>query len=372
MKTVLFIFGTRPEAIKLAPLIKQFQEDSINFKTVICVTAQHREMLNQILNFFEIKPDYDLNLMGFNQTLFEITSSSAFLKIEKIIDEYLPDLIFVQGDTTSAFLGSLAGYYKKIKIAHVEAGLRSFNKYSPFPEEINRVLIDHIADYFFTPTEYAKHNLLKEGIKKNVWNVGNTVVDSLFLGLRIIKRMGDQEFYDYFKYINFSKKLILVTAHRRENFGTPFKNIASALKQLAEKFNNIEIIYPVHPNPNVMEPIFNILKDIHNIHLIKPLDYSHLIWIMDKSYIVLTDSGGIQEEAPSLGKPALVLRNVTERTEGINAGIAKLVGTSKDKIVADVSNLLTNKQKYQKMAIAINPYGDGKASRRIVKIIKNL
>lgn len=372
MKKVLFIFGTRPEAIKLAPLIKQFQEDSSNFKTVVCITAQHREILDQVLNFFNIKPNYDLNLMKLNQTLFNITSSKVLGEMEKIINDCSPDIIFVQGDTTTAFLGSLAGYYKKIKIAHVEAGLRSYNKYSPFPEEINRILIDHTADYFFAPTEKAKLNLSKEGIRGNVWVVGNTVIDALFYGLDIIKRWGEEKYFTYFKFVDFSKKIILVTAHRRENFGQPFKDIASALKQLAKKFNNIEIIYPVHPNPNVTKPIFNILKGINNIHLIKSLDYSHLIWIMNKSYIVLTDSGGIQEEAPSLGKPVLVLRNVTERTEGIKAGTAKLIGTDINTIVTTVSNLLTNEQRYQKMAMVANPYGDGKTCKRIMKIIKSL
>lgn len=372
MKTILFIFGTRPEAIKLAPLIKQFQEDYSNFKTIVCVTAQHREMLDQVLNFFEIKPDYDLNSMKSNQTLFDITSSESLREIEKIISDCSPDIIFVQGDTTTAFLASLAGYYKKIKIAHIEAGLRSYNKYSPFPEEINRILVDHIADYFFAATENAKDNLLKEGIKKNVWVVGNTVVDALFSCLDIIKKQGEKKYSNYFKFIDFSKEIVLVTAHRRENFGKPFKNIVFAIKQIAQKFNNIEIIYPVHPNPNVMEPVFSILKGINNVHLIKPLDYPHLIWIMNKSHIVLTDSGGIQEEAPSLGKPILVLRNVTERTEGIKAGTAILIGTDKNKIVTNVSNLLTNKQVYQKMAIIANPYGDGKTCKRIVKIIKSL
>lgn len=372
MKKLLFIFGTRPEAIKLAPLIKQFQKDPLNFKTVICVTAQHREMLDQVLIFFDIKPDYDLNLMRPNQTLFDITSSRIFKKMGKIVSDCSPDIIFVQGDTTTAFLASLAGYYKKIKIAHVEAGLRSYNKYSPFPEEINRKLIDHIADYFFAPTENSKLNLSKEGIKDNVWVVGNTVIDSLFLGLSIIKKTGERQFYNYFKYIDFSKKLILVTAHRRENFGQPLVNIAYALKQLAKKYNNIEIIYPVHPNPNVTKPIFNILKGINNIHLIEPLDYSHLIWIINKSHIVLTDSGGIQEEAPSLGKPVLVLRDVTERTEGIKTGVTRLVGTNKDKIITEVASLLTNRQKYQKMSSETNPYGDGESCSRIIKIMKSL
>lgn len=371
MKKTLFIFGTRPEAIKMAPLIKQFQKDK-KFLIKTCVTAQHREMLDQVLNFFDIKPDYDLNLMKFNQTLFNITSSMALGKMEKIINDCSPDIIFVQGDTTTAFLGSLAGYYKKIKIAHVEAGLRSYNKYSPFPEEINRVLIDHIADYFFAATENAHKNLLREGVKKNIWVVGNTVVDALFFGLNLIKKRGEEEYFTYFKFIDFSKKLILVTAHRRENFGQPIRNIASALKRIATDNKNIEIIYPVHPNTNVSKPVYDILGKARNIHLIDPLDYPHLIWIMNKSYFIMTDSGGIQEEAPSLGKPVLVLRDITERIEGIKSGVAKLVGTNEDKIVTNVSNLLTNKRKYQDMTTATNPYGDGKTCRRIAGIVKNL
>jgi UDP-N-acetylglucosamine 2-epimerase (non-hydrolysing) len=372
MKKILFIFGTRPEAIKLAPLIKEFQSDSKNFKTLICVTAQHREMLDQVLNFFGIKPDYDLNMMKLNQTFFDFSSSESFKKIGTIIDKHRPDLIFVQGDTTTAFLASLAGYYKKVKIAHVEAGLRSYDKYSPFPEEVHRKLIDHLADYYFAATKSAKQNLLKEGIKKNVWVVGNTVIDALYLGLKTIENESEKKYLDYFKFIDFSKKLILVTTHRRENFGQPLKNIAEALKIIAAKYKNIEIIFPVHPNPNVKTPIYNILDKVPNIHLVNPLDYPHLIWIMNKSYFIMTDSGGIQEEAPSLGKPVLVLRIVTERTEGIKAGSAKLVGTDKNKIVSSVKNLLINKQTHQKMSKALNPYGNGKSCKKIVRIIQKI
>lgn len=370
MKKALFIFGTRPEAIKLAPLIKGFQQDSY-FIPKICVTAQHREMLDQVLNFFEIKPDYDLNLMKLNQTLFDITASKALKEIEKILNSYHPDLVLVQGDTTTAFLGALAGYYQKIPVAHVEAGLRSHHKYSPFPEEINRKLIDHIADYLFAPTQGAKANLKKEGIEKNVWSVGNTVIDALFSGLHIIKAQGEQKYRQDFDFLDFSKKLILVTAHRRENFGQPVKNICYSLKQIAATFKEIEIVYPVHPNPNVSKPVFDILGKTKNIHLIDPLDYPHMIWLMNQAYLVLTDSGGIQEEAPSLAKPVLVLREVTERNEGLKVGTAKLVGTNQKKIISQVSSLLTNQSQYQKMAKAKNPYGDGKSSQRIIKILKN-
>ena len=370
MKKALFVFGTRPEAIKLAPLIKRFQQEQC-FQTKICVTGQHRQMLDQILNFFKLKPDYDLNLMKLNQSLFDITGSSAFRKMEKILQQFKPDLIFVQGDTTTAFLGALAGYYQKIPVVHVEAGLRSYHKYSPFPEELNRRLIDHIADYLFAPTLNAKTNLAKEGINKNVWVTGNTVIDALFLGLDMIKTQGEQKYQQYFSPIDFSKKVILVTAHRRENFGRPLRNICSALKKIVARFDNVQIVYPVHLNPNIKQTVLGFLGKTENIHLINPLDYSYLIWLMNQSYLILTDSGGIQEEAPSLGKPVLVLREVTERKEGLKAGTAKLVGADQAKIIKETSTLLTNQPAYQKMAQAVNPYGDGKSSRKIINILKN-
>ena len=364
-KKILFIFGTRPEAIKLAPVIKEFKTD---FDIKICVTGQHKHMLDQVLDFFKISPDYNLNVMKENQSLFDVTSK--ILKgLEGILDRENPDLIFVQGDTTTAFIGALAGFYKKVKIAHVEAGLRSHQKYSPFPEEINRVLVGHLADYHFAPTEKAKQNLEKEGIENNIWIVGNTVIDALFLGLDIIKQYGEEKFYNYFSFVDFSKRIILVTGHRRESFGKPFENICYALKEIANNFEDVEIIYPVHLNPNVREPVNRILKYQKNIHLIEPLPYSYLIWLMNKSYLVLTDSGGIQEEAPGLGKPVLVMRNVTERIEGIEAGTAKLVGTEKEKIISNLSILLENEEEYDKMAKAINPYGDGRSSQKIKKIM---
>ncbi len=363
---VLFVFGTRPEAIKLAPLIKEFKKEK-DFNIKICVTAQHREMLDQVLNFFKIKPDYDLNLMKPNQSIYDITVNT--LKgLEKVLDDFTPNLIFVQGDTTTAFVGALAGFYKKIKVAHVEAGLRSFNKYSPFPEEMNRVLIGHLSDYHFAPTEKAKKNLYNEGIKENIWVVGNTVIDALFLGLEIIRKENEEKYYQFFNFLDFSKKIILVTGHRRESFGKPFENICYALKEIARR-QDVEIVYPVHLNPNVRKQVNRILKGIENIHLIEPLEYPYLIWLMSNSYLILTDSGGIQEEAPSLGKPVLVMREVTERIEGIETGIAKLVGTNKDKIVNETINLLESKEEYEKMAKAVNPYGDGKASKRILEII---
>jgi len=368
MLNILFIFGTRPEAIKLAPLIKEFLKQSEYFSVKVCITAQHREMLDQVLNFFDIKVDFDLNLMRPNQSLFDITALSL-RKLEKVLDFTKPDLIFVQGDTTTAFVGALAGFYKKIKVGHVEAGLRSFNKFSPYPEEMNRILITQLSDYHFAPTKKAADNLLKEN-KTKVWVTGNTVIDALFLGLKIIKELGEEKYYEAFNFLDFSKKIILVTSHRRENFGKPLRNICNALKELVQSFKDIEIVYPVHLNPNVQNTVFEILNGCERIYLLSPLTYSQLIWLMNKSYLILTDSGGIQEEAPSLGKPVLVMRRETERPEGLEAGTACLVGTSKEKILAKVSELLFDKEAYLKMAKATNPYGDGKASQRIVEIIK--
>ena len=368
---ILFIFGTRPEAIKLAPLIFEFKKQPSKFEVKVCITSQHKEMLQQVINFFDIKIDYDLHIMEPNQTLFKITSK-IIERIENVLNKFNPDFIFVQGDASSAFLGALAGFYKKIKIAHVEAGLRSYDKYSPFPEEVNRVLISHIADYHFAPTKLAKENLNKEWIKKNVWVVGNTVIDALFLTLKIIKKE-EKKYEKFFNFLDFSKKIILVTSHRRESFGEPFKEICLAIKSLAEEFKDeIDIVYPLHLNPNVRKPVFEILKDQKNVNLIEPLSYSYLVWLLNKSYFVLTDSGGIQEEAPSLGKPVLVMRNVTERIEGIKAGTAKLVGTKKESIFKNAEKLLINKDLYQKMAKTKNPYGDGKSSERIVEIIRKL
>lgn len=366
-KQILVVFGTRPEAIKLAPVIIALKKSG-QFDVKVCVTAQHREMLDQVLSFFEITPDYDLDLMKKNQTLFDITARS--LKgLEAVMQDAKPDIIFVQGDTTTAFTASLTGFYKKVKVAHVEAGLRSGNKYAPFPEEINRVLTSRLADYHFAPTERAASNLRSEGITKNVWVIGNTVIDSLFLGLKIMKNYGDKTYRKFFDFIDFSKKIILVTGHRRESFGKPFENICDALREIAVRFNNVEIVYPVHLNPNVREPVNRILGKHERIHLIEPLEYPYFIWLMNKSYIVVTDSGGIQEEAPSLGKPILVMREVTERVEGIFSGTARLVGTNKAKIIAGIEELLTDKNKYHYMAKAMNPYGDGKTSERIIKII---
>ena len=362
----LFIFGTRPEAIKLAPLIVKLKDIG---DVQVCVTGQHREMLDQVLRFFSIVPNYNLNIMVKNQNLFTVTVKSLKL-LEKVIEESRPDLIIVQGDTTTAFAGALAGFYNKIKVAHIEAGLRSFHKFSPFPEETNRVLVSHIADYHFAPTEKAKENLLRESIsEENIFVVGNTVIDALFMGLDTVNR-NERRFYDYFAFLDFSKRIILVTGHRRESFGKPFENICYALKEIAQE--NVEIVYPVHLNPNVRGHVYPILSGIKNIHLVEPLEYPYLIWLMSKSYLILTDSGGIQEEAPSLGKPVLVMRDVTERTEGIDAGTALIVGTDMKKIFDATRMLLTDKREYRKMARRKNPYGDGKSSKRIRTVINRL
>lgn len=369
-KNILFIFGTRPEAIKMAPLIKEFQKQP-QFKTAVCVTAQHREMLDQVLDFFDIKPHYDLNIMKPNQTLFDVTANGLKM-LEKVFDDFKPSLVFVQGDTTTSFIGALAAYYKKVKVAHIEAGLRSGNKYSPFPEEINRVLAGHLADFHFTPTPQSISNLNKEGISKNIYNVGNTVIDALFLGLELLKQKGEEKCRSYFKTVDLNKKIVLITGHRRESFGEPFENICSAIKTVAEKFSDVEFVYPVHLNPNVQQPVNRILNGQHNVKLIPPLDYPHFIWMMNQSYVVLTDSGGLQEEAPSLGKPVLVMRNVTERQEGVDSGTAKLVGTDKQVIIDELSLLLGNAEAYNNMAKAVNPYGDGTTCRQIAEVVQKL
>ncbi len=369
MKKILLIFGTRPEAIKMAPLYHELKKHSDDFNVKICVSAQHRSMLDQVLDFFGIKPDYDLNLMTSSQTLFDITTN-ILTKINSVFDDFNPDLVFVQGDTTTTFTASLAAYYRKTQTAHLEAGLRSFNKYSPFPEEINRRLTSVIADYHFAPTEKNKNNLLKEGINENIFVVGNTVIDALFLGMKIIESQGDEKYKTRFSDVDFSKKIILVTGHRRESFGKPFENICNALKQIATEYD-VEIIYPVHLNPNVQKPVNEILAGIDNIHLLEPLEYPSLLWLMNKSYLVLTDSGGIQEEAPSLGKPVLVMRDVTEREEGIEAQTAKLVGTNSQEIVKETKILLDNHTVYSEMARKNNPYGDGTTSKQIAEILLN-
>ena len=372
MKNILFIFGTRPEAIKLAPVINIFKKDSNNFKTTIAVTAQHREMLDQVLSLFEIKPDYDLDLMSKNQTLERLTSK-ILIGVSDLIKTIKPNILFVQGDTTTAMVSSLAAFYQKIPVAHIEAGLRTNNKYSPFPEEINRKIISSIASYHFPPTINAEHNLLKEGIdKKNIKVTGNTVIDALLsVSSKIDSKITDYEQYFINEYgidLN-EKKNILVTGHRRESFGKGFENICHSIRLIA-KNNNIQIIYPAHLNPNVQEPVKRILGDLSNIYLIKPQDYVPFIFLMKKSHIILTDSGGVQEEAPSLGKPVLIMRENTERPEGIEEGTAFLVGTDSNTIIENVEKLLKNKTEYEKIAKRVNPYGDGSASKYIYNAIE--
>ncbi|OGU61235.1 MAG: UDP-N-acetylglucosamine 2-epimerase [Ignavibacteria bacterium GWF2_33_9] len=367
MKKILFIFGTRPEAIKLVPLINEFNKYPKHFDVKVCITSQHKEMLWQVLDFFGTKPDYNLELMKPNQNLFDITSN-GLKKIEEVMYIESPDLVIVQGDTTSTFIGALASFYLKIPVAHIEAGLRSFNKYSPFPEEINRKMVSSLTEFHFPPTKLSAEFLFQEGFRENVFVVGNTVIDALFLTIEKIKKIN---YSDKFPNIDFNRRTILVTGHRRESFGKPFENICNALAKIAEEYKDINIIYPVHLNPNVQKPVNSILGKIPNVFLIEPQNYTEFIWLMDKSYLILTDSGGIQEEAPSLGKPVLVMREVTERTEGIDAGTAKLLGTEKENIIKNLKLLLDDESEYSKMSNAVNPYGDGKTSEKIVEIIKN-
>jgi len=367
---ILIIFGTRPEAIKMAPVIKKLKEADI-FNVKICVTAQHREMLDEVLKIFEMIPDYDLGIMKKNQDLYDITSN-VLLGLKNVLNDFKPDLVMVHGDTTTTFSASLAAFYKKIDIAHIEAGLRSGNIYSPYPEEANRKMTSILAKYHFAPTLKAKENLVKEGLnEKNIIVTGNTVIDSL---LWVIKKIeNDSKLKEkILKRLNFSfdSKFILVTGHRRENFGQGFLNICEALKEIALKHKDINIIYPVHLNPNVRGPVNKILQVIENIKLIEPLNYLEFVYLMSKSYLILTDSGGVQEEAPSLNKPVLVMRDTTERPEGIESGCLRLVGTDKRKIVKEVEKLLDDENEYKKMSKCKNPYGDGKASERIVKFLK--
>jgi UDP-N-acetylglucosamine 2-epimerase (non-hydrolysing) len=378
MRKVVLIFGTRPEAIKLAPVVDQLKKQRSNFETIVCVTAQHREMLDQVLGLFQIVPDYDLNIMKSGQNLFDVTTR-ALARIGNVLREEKPELVLVQGDTTTSFVGSLAAYYLKIAIGHVEAGLRTYNKYSPFPEEINRHMTGVLADYHFAPTEWAKNNLLRENVPQDrIWITGNTVIDALFM---ITKRHEDPHRRQYWSKMLSTKwslptddgqKLILVTGHRREHFGKTFRNICAALKQIAVKRKDITIVYPVHLNPNIQEPVKDILKDQPNIRLLPPLEYEAFTFLMSCSDIILTDSGGIQEEAPSLGKPVLIMRETTERPEGIEAGTAKLIGTERAKIVYHVLELLENEALYETMSTATNPYGDGRAAERIVSELENL
>jgi len=376
MKKILIVFGTRPEAIKMAPLVLAFQEQSNEIEAKVCVTAQHREMLDQVLDIFDIIPDYDLNIMKPGQDLYDITSN-ILLGMKEVLTEYKPDIIFVHGDTTTTISTALSAFYQKIPVAHVEAGLRTGNIYSPWPEEANRKLTSQITKYNFAPTKTSKKNLLKENIPEDdIYVTGNTVIDALHWVLNKIERNETlrSTLLDTIK-SNFSsfgndERLVLITGHRRENFGQGFLDMCSAIKMLAEEHSDVNFVYPVHLNPNVQKPVLELLSGINNVYLIAPLDYEPFVYLMSKAYLILTDSGGIQEEAPSLGKPVLVMRDTTERPEALEAGTVKLVGTDPATIVNEVNKLLKDPRLYESMSQAHNPYGDGKACQKIVNIIK--
>jgi len=371
MKKNLIIFGTRPEAIKMAPLVKQFQAEE-SFETRVCVTAQHREMLDQVLEFFDIKPDYDLNLMKPNQNLYSLTAS-IITELQAVLEDFKPDFVYVHGDTTTTMASSIAAFYAGSIVCHVEAGLRTHNKRSPFPEEMNRQVAGRVCDYHFAPTEAAKENLLRENIEDDkILVTGNTVIDALFESSERVKNIDNVEINVLKEIVDCSKKLILVTGHRRENHGQGFINICEALKEIALSNPDVQIIYPVHLNPNVKKPVYNILSKVRNIQLINPLAYPAFVWLMNKAYLIITDSGGIQEEAPSLGKPVLVMRDTTERPEAVIAGTVILVGTDKDVIVSQTQSLLSDQKKYKVMSELHNPYGNGTACKRIVSFMKQI
>lgn len=389
MKKILLVFGTRPEAIKMAPLVKAFQQHLEAFETIVCVTGQHREMLDQVLRIFEIVPDYDLDIMKSGQDLYDITSR-VLLGMRDVLKQVQPDIVLVHGDTTTSTATALAAFYQQIPVGHVEAGLRTQNIYSPWPEELNRQITSRIASLNFSPTQISCENLLAEGINNSKIKItGNTVIDALQLVIEKIKTdpviESDIRLILEKQGINnlllnswtSLRRLILITGHRRENFGEGFLNICSAIKELAIKYPNVDFVYPVHLNPNVKQPVFEILGGrennmLTNIHLIAPLDYLPFVYLMNKCYLVLTDSGGIQEEAPGLGKPVLVMRDTTERPEAVSAGTVLLVGTNKEKIITEVIRLLNDQVHYFTMSQATNPYGDGHASERIVEVLKNM
>jgi UDP-N-acetylglucosamine 2-epimerase (non-hydrolysing) len=362
---ILTILGTRPEAIKLAPIIKELEKHPEDVISKVCVTAQHREMLDQVLTLFDISPEYDLDIMQPNQRLHQITAS-VFTKLTPVIETEQPDWLLVQGDTTTVLAASLAAFYLGVKVGHVEAGLRTWNKKQPFPEEINRRVAGVVADLHFAPTSWAMNNLLAENIPaEQIVVTGNSVIDALLMAAKVAYNYEKGPLAD----LPWNKQLILVTAHRRENFGAPLKNICQALKQIALAYKDVHIVYPVHLNPNVQEPVYQLLSDVSNITLLPPLDYLPLVNLMKRCYLILTDSGGIQEEAPSLGKPVLVLREQTERPEGVQAGTVKVVGTDQARIVTETARLLEDDTEYKSMAQAINPYGDGMAAMRIVSTL---
>ncbi len=363
---VMTVFGTRPEAIKMAPIVLELQKHPDTIVPVVAVTAQHREMLDQVLNLFHIKPDHDLNIMAAGQTLFDITTR-AMMGLDKVLTEEKPDIVLVHGDTTTTFAGALAAYYHQTAVGHVEAGLRTHNKYSPFPEEMNRRLTGCIADLNFAPTSTSEANLLAENVPpESIFVTGNTVIDALHHTVR-----DDFDFQEEsLKDVDFAnKRIILVTTHRRENLGEPMRHVYKALKQLTEEFDDVEVVFPVHKNPKVREVVNEELGGLAKVHLIDPLDYEPFANLMHRAYLILTDSGGVQEEAPALGKPVLVLRDTTERPEAVDAGTVKLIGTDRERVYEEAKKLLTDKAEYSRMAESVNPYGDGKAAARIIQAI---
>jgi UDP-N-acetylglucosamine 2-epimerase (non-hydrolysing) len=370
LKKILIVFGTRPEAIKMAPLVQEFQKHPQDFNTKVCVTAQHREMLDQVLDFFNITPDFDLDLMKPGQNLYSLTAD-IITRMKPVLEVFNPDYVFVHGDTSTTMATSIAAFYNQSKVCHVEAGLRTNDKWSPFPEEVNRQVTGRIADFHFAPTTTSRDNLLKENIPENqIIVTGNTVIDALLASVKKVEEK-PSVFVNSMSETLGGHEMILVTGHRRENHGQGFENICQALKEIAEAKPNFKIVYPVHLNPKVQEPVNRILKDVDNIILIAPLAYQDFIWMMNRSRIIITDSGGVQEEAPSLGKPVLVMRDTTERPEAVEAGTVILVGTDKDRIVSEALELINNKDRFDQMSQLHNPYGDGSACKRIVNIIKN-
>jgi len=370
-KKNLVVFGTRPEAIKMAPLVKEFQKNIEEFETKVCVTAQHREMLDQVLQFFEITPDYDLDLMQPGQNLYGLTAI-IITSLRTVLEDFQPDFVYVHGDTTTTMAGSIAAFYNGTKVCHVEAGLRTHNKWSPFPEEMNRQVTGRISDYHFAPTNTSKENLLKENVvESTILVTGNTVIDALLDSVKKVNENPSELIVDLSQNIG-DKEVVLVTGHRRENHGAGFERICQALKRIAADDENRLVIYPVHLNPKVQEPVNRILGEVSNVLLIEPLAYQDFIWLMNRSKIIITDSGGVQEEAPSLGKPVLVMRDTTERPEAVEAGTVLLVGTNEDLIVEKALELLHNKDAFEKMSMLHNPYGDGKACMRIVNYIKEI
>ena len=375
MKKILLVFGTRPEAIKMAPLVKALQKDTEHFETRVCVTAQHRQMLDQVLEVFGITPEYDLNIMAPNQDLYDITAK-VLLGLREVLKDFRPDTVLVHGDTTTSMAASLAAFYMQIPVGHVESGLRTYNMLSPWPEEMNRQVTDRICTYYFAPTEQSKVNLLQENIDaKKIFITGNTVIDALLMAVDIIsttagvKEKMAKELQEK-GYTVGDREYILVTGHRRENFGDGFLHICKAIKELAALHPEMDIVYPVHLNPNVQKPVYELLSGLSNVYLISPLDYLPFIYAMQHSTLLLTDSGGVQEEAPSLGKPVLVMRDTTERPEAVEAGTVKLVGTNAEAIVSNVTALLLDKEMYKRMSETHNPYGDGQACERIIAALR--